>query len=92
MKHFKEYLPYQPFLVRTDNNPLTCIMITSNLDTTGHHWVRALVSFKFQLEYQKGRDNTVADMLSQITTCINLEAIQSILDRVDLGAAHRAES
>ena len=22
MEHFKEYLPYQPFLVRTDNNPL----------------------------------------------------------------------
>ena len=22
-EHFKEYLPYQPFLVRTDNNPLT---------------------------------------------------------------------
>ena len=22
MEHFKEYLPYQPFLVKTDNNPL----------------------------------------------------------------------
>ena len=26
MEHFKEYLLYQPFLVRTDNNPLTYIM------------------------------------------------------------------
>ena len=25
MEHFKEYLLYQPFLVRTDNNPLTYI-------------------------------------------------------------------
>ena len=24
MEHFKEYLLYQPFLVKTDNNPLTC--------------------------------------------------------------------
>ena len=32
-------------------------------------WVGALVRFNFQLEYQKGWDNTVADMLSQITTC-----------------------
>ena len=22
-EHIKEYLPYQPFLVKTDNNPLT---------------------------------------------------------------------
>ena len=31
-EHFKEYLPYQPFLVKTDNNPLTHIMTTPNLN------------------------------------------------------------
>ena len=36
MEHFKEYLLYQPFLVKTDNNPLTYIMTTPNLDATGH--------------------------------------------------------
>ena len=36
-EHFKEYLLYQFFLVRTNNNPLTYIMTTPNLDTTGHH-------------------------------------------------------
>ena len=35
-EHFKEYLLYQSFLVKTDNNPLTYIMTTPNLDTTGH--------------------------------------------------------
>ena len=54
MEHFKEYLLYQPFLVKTDNNPLTYIMTTSNLDATGHRWVGALAKFNFQLEYQKG--------------------------------------
>ena len=63
MEHFKEYL-YQPFLVRTDNNPLMYIMTTPNLDATGHQWVGALVKFNFWLEYQKGQDNTVADVLS----------------------------
>ena len=53
-EHFKEYLLYQPFLVKTDNNPLTYIMATSNLDATGHQWVGALAKFNFQLEYQKG--------------------------------------
>ena len=67
-EHFTECLPYQPFLVRTDNNPLTYIMTTPSLNATGHWWVRALARFNFQLEYQKGWDNVVEDMLSQITT------------------------
>ena len=54
MEHIKEYLLYQLFLVKTDNNPLTYIMTTPNLDATGHQWVGALVKFNFQLEYQKG--------------------------------------
>ena len=33
-EHFKEYLLYQPFLVKTDNNPLMYIMTTPNLDAT----------------------------------------------------------
>ena len=52
-EHFKECLLYQPFLVRTDNNPLTCIMSTPNLDATGHCWVNALAKYDFRLEYQK---------------------------------------
>ena len=35
-EYFKEYLPYQPFLVKTDNNPLTFIMMTPYLDAMGH--------------------------------------------------------
>ena len=54
MEHVKEYLLYQPFLVKTDNNPLMYIMTTPNLDATGHQWVGALGKFNFQLEYQKG--------------------------------------
>ena len=60
-EHFKEYLPYQPFLVKTDNNPLTYIMTTPNLDATGHHWIGALAQFNFDLEYQKECENTVED-------------------------------
>ena len=42
------------FLVKTNNNPLTYIMTTPNLDATGHRWVSALAKYDFQLEYQKG--------------------------------------
>ena len=74
-EHFKEYLLYQPFLVKTDNNPLMYIMTTPNLDATGHQWVGALAKFNLWLEYQKGQDNTMADVLSQITTHLGSEAV-----------------
>ena len=90
-EHFKEYLLYQPFLVKTDNNPPTYIMTTPNLDATGHWWVGALAKFSFQWEYQKGQDNAVADMLSWITTHVGPEAMQAILDGATIVASQRAE-
>ena len=53
MEYFKEYLTYSPFVVQTDNNPLTYVLTMPNLDATGHWWVSALASFQFKLEYQK---------------------------------------
>ena len=89
MEHFKECLPYQPFLVKTDNNPLPYIMTTPNLDATGHWWVGALARFNFQLEYQKEHDNTMADVLSQITTCLNPDTVRSVLDGITPQATQR---
>ena len=90
-EHFKEYLPYQSFLVKTDNKPLTYIMMTPNLDATGHWWVSALAWFNFKLEYQKGCDNTVVDALSWVTTWLDLDMAKSILNRVALGSVHWAK-
>ena len=86
MEHFKEYFLQQPFLVKSDNNPLTYIMKTPNLDATCHQWVGALAKFNFQLEYQKGWDNAMADALSQITTCLGPETMQDILDGATITA------
>ena len=65
-EHFKEYLAYAPFMVHMDNNPLTYVLTTPNLDATGHRWVGALASYEFNLEYQKGSDNAAANVLSQV--------------------------
>ena len=46
------YLQYQPFHVKTDNNPLTYVMLSHNLDAMGHTWVAALANFNMSLEYQ----------------------------------------
>ena len=50
-EQFKDYLQYQPFLVKTDNNPLTYIMMTPNLDAVGHQWVVAMAGYNFEIKY-----------------------------------------
>ena len=66
-------------------------MSTPNLDATCHQWVSALAQFNFELEYQKGCDNTVADVLSQVTIWLDPDMVRSIFDGVTLGMAHWAE-
>ena len=70
-EQFHEYLsPYgknqNEFVVRTNNNPLTYIFSSANLDAAGQQWVACLASYNFSLEYQKGKDNTIADFLSRM--------------------------
>ena len=70
------------FVVRTDNNPLTYIFSSPNLDAAGQRWVACLASYKFSLEYQKGKDNTVADFLSQMNERLPEEEVQEYLNKI----------
>ena len=86
-EQFHEYLsPYgknrNEFVVRTDNNPLTYIFSSMNLDAAGQCWVAQLASYNFSLEYQKGKDNTVADFLSQLDEPLPKEEVQDYLDKI----------
>ena len=45
----------------------------------------------FIWEYQKGQDNAAADTLSRVTTHLEPEAVQAILDGAAVGALQRAE-
>ena len=83
MQQFKEYLMYQPFTMRTDNNPLMYVLMTPNLDATGHHWVSALARFNFRLEYLCGTDNRVADVLSRMETRLDDNATNKFLWSLD---------
>ena len=92
MEHFKEYLVCAPFVVRTDNNPLTYVLTTPNLDTMGHRWVGALASFEFSLEYQKGMDNGAANALSQVPVNHDRMTVQSLLEGAVIGTADRSKA
>ena len=91
-EHFKEYLAYAPFVVWTDNNPLTYVLTTPNLDSMGHRWVGALASFQFELEYQKGADNGAADVLSWVPINHSRQTVQSLLKGAIVGASDRGEA
>ena len=86
-EQFHEYLsPYRKnrnkFVVHTDNNPLTYIFSSANLDAAGQRWVACLASYNFSLEYQKGKDNTVADFLSRMNECLPEEEVQEYLNQI----------
>ena len=70
------------FVVHTDNNPLTYIFSSANLDAAGQRWVAHLASYNFSLEYQKGKDNTVADFLSQMNERLPEEEVQECLNKI----------
>lgn len=54
------------FTVYTDNNPLTYVLTTAQLDATGHRWLAALSAYNFDLKYRPGKTNADADALSRL--------------------------
>ena len=92
-EQFREYLQYQPFTVRTDNNPLTYILTTPNLDALGHRWVVALAGYKMKLECLKGADNKIVDTLSRLPPeKLDEHAVAELLDYAHNSYKPRAET
>ena len=86
-EQFHKYLtPYgknqNEFVVRTDNNPLTYIFSSVSLDATGQRWVAKLADYYFSLEYQKGKDNTVADFLSRVEDMLPEAEVENYLTTI----------
>ena len=63
---FHDYLYSAKFDVFMDNNPLTYILSTEHLDSTGHRWVAGLSNYNFTLTYRSGKLNKDADALSRL--------------------------
>ena len=89
---FKEYLQYRPFTVRTDNNPLTYVMTTPNLDAIGHWWVTTIAGYSMTVEYLKGADNKVANLMSGVPEWLDLEVVTILLNHTRNSDVPRAEA
>ena len=86
-EQFHKYLsPYgknrNEFVVQMDNNPLTYIFSSANLDAAGQRWVAQLASYNFALKYQKGKDNMVADFLSHLDNHLPPGEVQDYLNKI----------
>ena len=64
---FQDYLKGSSFTVWTDHNPLTYILTSAKLDSTGHRWLAQLSNFQFDIKYKPGRHNGDADALSRMS-------------------------
>ena len=70
-EQFRDYLFYAPkFTIYTDNNPLTYVMSTAKLNSTGYRWIASLADFEFTTKYRPGKANIDADFLSRMPTNI----------------------
>ena len=66
--------------MRMDNNPLTYVMTTPNLDAIGHRWVTAMAGYNMTIEYLKGADNKVADLMSRVSERLDAETVTVLLN------------
>ena len=59
----------------TDNNPLTYVLTSTKLDSTGHRWLASLANFDLEIQYRPGVKNSDADDLSSLTQQTNTVSI-----------------
>ena len=55
-------------------------MTTPNLDAIGHWWVAVLARYNMTIEYLKGANNKIADILSWVPQRLDPEAVTILLN------------
>jgi transposase InsO family protein len=68
------------FTVTTDHNPLTYILTSAKLDSTGHRWLADLTNFNFDIEYKPGKHNGDADALSRMNAASVRAACEALAE------------
>ena len=86
---FHDYLINgQEFEVVTDNNPLTYVLTTAKLHSTGLRWVATLANYRFSIRYRSGKKHIDADYLSRNVVddfCELKESTDKVVNTEDLG-------
>ena len=64
IEKFHDYLYGNEFTGFTDNNPLTYVLTTAELDVTGQQWVAKLANYPFAIKYCAGTLNGIMHRLA----------------------------
>ncbi len=67
VEHFRMFLLGKEFLLRTDHSALRNLLrrdipLTSRVE----RWILRLSEYSFKIEYQRGQDNVIADVLTRL--------------------------
>ena len=67
VEHFRMFLLEKTFLLRTDHSAL-CNLLRWDLPQTTRvlRWILRLSEYTFRIEYQRGQDNVIANVLSRL--------------------------
>ena len=85
IEHFQTYLLDRHFKVHKDTNPLMYFLTSSNIDIMKQRWINELAKYDFPLEYQKGKNNMVADALGRTKeTCLSDKEAEKVLKAVSM--------
>ena len=64
-------------------------LTSPNMDAMKQRWINELAKFDFSLEYQMGKNYTVADALSRINEeCLSNEEAEKVLEAVPMIQGH----
>jgi hypothetical protein len=72
---FRQYLVGSKFVVKTDHNSLKYFLERKDLSERQQKWVTKVQEFDFDIEYDKGKKNIVADALSRRPAACSLMEI-----------------
>ena len=65
LKEWRHYLHGKPFKVLTDHRSLTHLFTQPHQSGRQARWMEFLAEFEFEIVYQSGKENVVADALSR---------------------------
>ena len=93
VEHFRMFLLGREFLLRTDHAALRN-MLRRDLPPTirEERWILRLSEYNFKIEYQKGQDNVIADVLSRLPFATAQGAVRNSNSSQDPGVAPRESS
>ena len=77
LKMWRHYLLGNAFIIKTDHKSLRWIFTQPDLNMRQRRWLELLHEYDFKIEYQAGKENIVADVLSRKSTLASITLLQS---------------